>query len=536
VATAAIGCGDDAKPEDEGGDGGSGATDSSNRSGTSSLSGAGGSSAADPRETSRTGLIEADCVARPNMSSEWVADQDQCLVRCEQGFADCDGQQDNGCEVATSDAQACGRCIDSCLSDLCQGAAACADVQADLWTVRNGFGSVNDLTVAADGQVFVSLDTSGVNLPVTPIGPITARAVVSLANDAVVWASTAGETDSRTLLTASTSDVRVAATPAGLYVLELFDTATLGSETFQSTGKDMMLSLITPAGERLWTRALGVEGGGISGLYTDEDSNAYVDLITTGEFNYGGVTIDKPLVYSGIFLSFAPTGDFRWAEELSPYIVNPVSRGRYLTSSLLSSDSWRSAETGKAGAEGPSFTTNGARAILFDAQGNLYVVGSTQSSRLSLQGGLPGFTGVEATPGVAAPTNGQALFAAKYAPNGDLLWRTGWGHSLSDSTLKAVRLAPDGTLYVLASGTARSAVSALTSQELQRAFVARIGPDGKQQGAWRLDVDNPRELMALSLSPAGELHVGIYYDGAAQLPEPLTGNGVVGGTLVFPAP
>ena len=348
------------------------------------------------------------------MTNEWVADEDQCLVRCELGFADCDGQQDNGCEVATSDAQACGRCIDSCLSNLCQGAAACANVQADLWTIVNGFGQVNDLTVAADGQVFVSLDTSNVNLPVTPIGPTTARALVSLADDSVVWASTAGETDERTLLTASTSDVRVLATPAGLYVLELFDTATLGGETFQSpSGKDMMLSLVTPAGERLWTRALGLAGGGISGLFTDEDSNAYVDLITSGEFNYGGVTIEEPLAYSGIFLSFSPTGDFRWAEELSPYILNPVSRGRYLTSSLLSSDTWRSAETGETGVDGVSFTTNGARGILYDAQGNLYVVGSTQSSRLSLQGGLPGFTGVEGAPGIAAPMNGQALFAAE---------------------------------------------------------------------------------------------------------------------------
>jgi hypothetical protein len=64
--------------------------------------------------------------------------------------------------------------------------------------------------------------------------------------------------------------------------------------------------------------------------------------------------------------------------------------------------------------------------------------------------------------------------------------------------------------------------------------VARIGPDGKQQGAWRLDVGDSRAL-AFSLSPGGELNVGIHYNAGAQLPEPLTGNGVVGGTLVFPA-
>jgi hypothetical protein len=539
---AAIGCADDVKPEEEaggdsgsgtsGGNGGSGMTGSGSRGGTSSTSATGGSSAGDPRETSRTGLIEADCVARPNMSNEWVAEQDQCMVKCEQGFADCDGQQENGCEVATSDAQACGRCIDACLSDLCQGAAACADVQADLWTVRGGFGEVNDLTVAADGQVFVSLDLTGVNLPVTPIAPVSGRAMLSLGNGSVAWASPPG--DMADFFVSGASEGQVVATPAGVYVAETFSNTTLGGESFQSSGKDIMVSLVNPAGERLWTHALGLTDGGIAGLYTDEDSNVYLDLVTESEFDYGGVTIDEPVAYSGIFLSFSPSGDFRWAEEVSPYYLNPVSRGQYVTDSLLASDLWHSAQTGKTDDEGIAFQSNGAQAILYDAQGNLHVVGKTQSSRLSLQGGLPGFTGVESAEGVAAP-NSQVLFAAKYAANGDLLWRTGWGHSLGNSTLEDVRLAPDGTLYVLASGTARGELGALTAQELQRAFVARIAADGKQQGAWRLDVERPT-AMALSVSSAGDLHVGIHYDGEAQLPEPLTGTGVVGGTLVFPAP
>jgi hypothetical protein len=30
------------------------------------------------------------------------------------------------------------------------------------------------------------------------------------------------------------------------------------------------------------------------------------------------------------------------------------------------------------------------------------------------------------------------------------------------------------------------------------------------------------------------VNVGVHFDGSAQLPEPLTGTGIVGGTLQFP--
>ena len=258
----------------------------------------------------------------------------------------------------------------------------------------------------------------------------------------------------------------------------------------------------------------------------------YLEILTDEQFVYESVTIDAPLAYANILLSFTPSGDFRWAEEVSPYSLHPVSRGQFVSDSIFG-DAWRSAETGEPAA-GVPFQAVGARGILHDAAGNLIVVGSTQSSQLHLQGGLAGLSNVSSDEGVEAP-NRNAMFAAKYAPDGQLLWRTGFGHSLGYSELWDVRLAADDTLYVMASGTARDETDALIAMELSRAFVARIGADGSQLGAWRLDVDDPAAL-GLSLSATGLVNVGIHYDGAAQLPEPLTGTGIVGGTLQFPSP
>jgi hypothetical protein len=521
--SATLGCGDDSKSElAEGSPGGTGGGPAS------SANASGGASGGTP-VASRTGLIEADCVARPNATHEWFPETDRCEVVCAAGFADCDGQQGNGCEVSTSDAAACGRCVDACLSDLCGGAPACAAVQADLWTVSGGYGDVTDLTVNDAGQVFVNLS---VGLPNETIPAIGALSVVALNAGSRAWVSVPGQTGSQLV---SPTKAQVKATPLGVYMAEVYsDTVTLATEVVpEPDGGDILLSLFGFGGERLWSRPLGIStNASVFGLHTDEASNVYLEILTDEEFVYGGVTIDAPLVYANILLSFTPTGDFRWAKEVSPYSLHAVSGGQFVSESIFG-DAWRSAETGEPAA-GVPFQAVGGRGILHDAAGNLIVVGSTQSSQLHLQGGFPGLSDVSSDEGVEG-ANRNAIFAAKYAPDGQLLWRTGFGHSLGSSELWDVRLAADDTLYIMASGTARSETNALIAMELARVFVARIGADGSQQGAWRLDVDDPSAL-GLSVSASGLVNVGIHFDGAAQLPEPLTGTGIVGGTLLFPAP
>jgi hypothetical protein len=386
-----------------------------------------------------------------------------------------------------------------------------------------------DRTVNDAGQVFVNLSTGRPDETIPAIG---ALSVVALDGGSRDWVSVPGQSGTQTV---SPTRAQVKATPAGVFMAEsYYDAVTLATEVIpEPEGGDILLSLISVSGERLWSRPLGISTNtSVFGLYADEDSNVYLEILTDEEFTYEGVTIDAPLVYANILLSFTPTGDFRWAREVSPYSLHPVSRGQFVAESLFG-DAWRSAATGEP-ASGVPFQAIGGRGILHDSTGNLIVVGSTQSSQLHLQGGLAGLSDVSGAEGVEAP-NRNAIYAAKYAPDGRLLWRTGFGHSLGNSDLWDVRLAADDTLYMMASGTANSETNALIAMELSRAFVARIGADGSQQGAWRLDVEDPAG-MGLSVSATGLVNVGIHFDGAAQLPEPLTGTGIVGGTLQFPAP
>lgn len=52
----------------------------------------------------------------PNGIGAYAAELDMCfLVQCDDGFADCDGGEENGCEVATSaDVENCGTCGNAC--------------------------------------------------------------------------------------------------------------------------------------------------------------------------------------------------------------------------------------------------------------------------------------------------------------------------------------------------------------------------------------------------------------------------------------
>ena len=267
VSGGTFGCGDDPSAGAPAGQGGgaaaSGAATGNAAAGT-------GGAASDTREASRTGLIEADCVARPNATREWFPDTDRCKVVCEDGFADCDGQQDNGCEVSTSDAAACGRCIDACLSDLCGGAPACAAVQADLWTASGGYGDITDLTVNDAGQVFVNLS---VGLPDETIPAIGALTVVALDGGSRDWVSVPGQSGFQVV---GPTKAQVKATPLGVYMAEAYSGAvTLATGAIpEPEGGDILLSLFSFSGELLWSHPLGISTNtSVFGLYADEASN-----------------------------------------------------------------------------------------------------------------------------------------------------------------------------------------------------------------------------------------------------------------------
>jgi hypothetical protein len=96
--------------------------------------------------------------------------------------------------------------------------------------------------------------------------------------------------------------------------------------------------------------------------------------------------------------------------------------------------------------------------------------------------------------------------------------------------LSVVKQAGDGTLYVLVATGQRSFGGDGDGPE--PVYVARIGADGQQRGAFSVRLERAQHL-ALAVGDDGRVHLGGHFDGQAALDSTLTGNGIVGGSLRF---
>ena len=89
------------------------------------------------RSTDHCGGCGVACAARPNAAATCAASR--CEYACDPGFADCDGDPSNGCEVDTrSDSAHCGMCNRACA--LPNAAAGCAMGACTVTTCNTGFG------------------------------------------------------------------------------------------------------------------------------------------------------------------------------------------------------------------------------------------------------------------------------------------------------------------------------------------------------------------------------------------------------------
>lgn len=514
-------CGDDGAPAE----------------GNAPLSPAGGAgSSGDDMDGAPTanGFTEQDCVAPPNAAAAWLGEREfgtRCQVVCNAGRADCDGQRSNGCETDTSDPVACGRCVDSCLTDLCGGSAACTSYQAEVWAFEAPIGGevVRDLAVNAQGQIFVRMNGVAFDTGAPPLSAVAPGSVVALDQGGTLWQSAPGDSYVDDNLRPSATATRVVATSAGLYVAERFSLAELG-ERFEATpsddpasaGSNVMLSLVSYAGERIWSRTLSTYGSpSVFGLFADEASDVYVHVNTDADFVYEG----REMKDGYALFAFSSAGDFKWLEALNPLPVRPASGGLFFTQSLFGGDDVRSAETG-AGLRRLQTSTLGAQMIAVGADGGMIVSGTVVSSDLQQHQGLPGLSGVTVLDGQMAP-NRDAIFVQKWDASGRLVWETHFAPLLV-VTVHDLQVSADGTAYVLASGKVGGALAS----EPERVFVARVGPDGQQQAAFRFDVRSPRAL-AFALGEDGALHLGAHFNGGAVLDTPISGAGIIGADLRF---
>ncbi|MFO0608288.1 MAG: hypothetical protein U0324_34295 [Polyangiales bacterium] len=100
-----------------------------------------GSLCADVRTNpAHCGACGSACPARPNASASCAAGR--CGIVCNAGFADCDGNADNGCEAALGTVANCGACRRSCA--VAHAMAACTNGSC-AFTCEMGFGDCDGM-------------------------------------------------------------------------------------------------------------------------------------------------------------------------------------------------------------------------------------------------------------------------------------------------------------------------------------------------------------------------------------------------------
>jgi hypothetical protein len=78
---------------------------------------------------------------RPH-SDAHCSDGECVITRCRDGYVDCDGMSDNGCEAMLNTAQNCGLCGATCRYN--RGVARCAAGRCELDTCESGYGNCDD--------------------------------------------------------------------------------------------------------------------------------------------------------------------------------------------------------------------------------------------------------------------------------------------------------------------------------------------------------------------------------------------------------
>jgi hypothetical protein len=95
-----------------------------------------------------TGCGSDECSSCPIANATAVCKAEVCTIgACNVGYADCNGDNTDGCEVYLGSLQSCGACYKSCA--VANGSAACVNSACTIGSCLNGFADCNGL--AADG-------------------------------------------------------------------------------------------------------------------------------------------------------------------------------------------------------------------------------------------------------------------------------------------------------------------------------------------------------------------------------------------------
>lgn len=236
------------------------------------------------------------CPARANASAVCV--EGGCGFTCNAGFADCDGDGANGCEVATATSvMHCGACGNVCR--VANGTAACVAGACGVGACAAGYGNCDGSAAngCERGLLTDATNCGGCGVACRPANATGACAAGVCGVGAC--ATGYGNCDGSAANGCET-DVRVSiahcgrcggACAAGDYCVTAACRAAAPATTFLTTRRTNTIS--------------------IAGVATDAVGNVYISGTSSGAIDFG------PDSVSGAFIaSLDPAGSFRWARAL----------------------------------------------------------------------------------------------------------------------------------------------------------------------------------------------------------------------------
>lgn len=404
-----------------------------------------------------------DCSSSlPNTQSgviERSANNPACITRCAAGFADCDGDASNGCESSLSSPEACGRCADACLLDLCSASPSCrrSDTVAPAWAAP----SPGPLHLAADAAGVVTIySAERWNVEGDYARVIEGAPAVQTSNrDKTIGWATDGWVGSA-----------LALTPSFIYVA--------GTERIQK---------LTREGQVVWTREMPPDADlqVLEGrfLLVDAAENLYLLGQNRNALDFDGQRIAQGITNRGFLLALSADNVVRWAKggfsglpQTGAILGNRLYRGD--SKALVALDTATGEEVASY-EDAPDIYTTIARAT---PDGALIVSGSGFPGYHPASGRRPMLVanGASVSPGASIG------FVARFDAELREIWRT----SL-DSEPTSLAVAPNGEIYAVV-----TRVRNLTPQPC----VLRLTAQGAQNGMLCFDDDI---RMGEVLFPAG---------------------------------
>jgi hypothetical protein len=317
----------------------------------------------------------------------------------------------------------------------------------------NGVDFPNPVKTDAFGNVYVSgyFDSDSITIGTTTlinVGNYDLFIVKYSSSGNVLWARTAGSTQSDQVLSAATD------ANGNLYITGSYDASiTIGAISLNNSGgSDIYVAKYDPSGNVLWANRAGGWGGDVGiGISTDDSMNVYVTGFYSSSILFGSTTLSNAGSADVFMVKYNASGSVIWAKgaggtgfDYGNYISTDVNSNVYVTGSFESNSiSFGSNTFNNAGSRDifiAKYNTGAnliwakaaggteldyAGSAIADASGNLFVTGSYQSTSITF--GSTTLSNADIT------GNSADMCIAKYDALGNVLWAKSEGGTGTDN-------------------------------------------------------------------------------------------------------